>query len=274
MTSRTFALIVLAMATAFALPACTVGTMATQVTESPLGGTSWVLQSLNGAPPAPDTQVTLNFDPDGFYGNDGCNQYRGAYQVNGDRITINDSIASTMMACPEPIMQQATAYYEALKQAASFNVTGEQLTLLNGSGAVVATFAAQNRALSGTTWTVTGYNDGKQAVVSALAGSTLTLIFGEDGRLSGSAGCNTYTTSYEVSDQSLRIGLIASTRMLCNEPAGVMEQETRFLQALGTVATYRSDGERLELRTGDGALAVTAARGAPAARTPGGSTRG
>jgi len=138
----------------------------------------------------------------------------------------------------------------------------------------VATFAAQNRALSGTTWTVTGYNNGKQAVVSALAGSTLTLIFGEDGRLSGSAGCNTYTTSYEVSDQSLRIGQIASTRMLCNEPAGVMEQETRFLQALGTVATYRSDGERLELRTGDGALAVTAARGAPAARTPGGSTRG
>lgn len=273
MTSRIVS-VILAMATALALTACTVGTMATTVTESPLGGTSWVLESLNGAPPIPDTPVTLNFDADGLYGTDGCNQYRGSYQVNGDRITINDSIASTMMACPEPIMQQATAYYEALKLAVNFKIADQQLTLLNSKGEVVATFAAQNRALSGTTWTVTGYNNGKQAVVSVLSGSTLTIIFGEDGRLSGSAGCNTYMTSYEVSDQSLRIGQIASTRMLCNEPEGVMEQETQFLEALGTAATYRIDGERLELRTSDGALAVTATRGAPTARTPGGPTRG
>ncbi len=274
MTSRIVSVILLAMATAFALAACTVGPMATNVTESLPGGTGWLLESLNGAPPVPDTPVTLNFDADSFYGNDGCNQYRGSYQVNGDRITINDSIASTMMACPEPIMQQAMAYYEALKQAASFKIAGQQLTLLNGNGEVVATFVAQNRALSGTTWTVTGYNNGKQAVVSVLSGSTLTIIFGEDGRLSGSAGCNTYMTSYEVSDQSLRIGQIASTRMLCNEPDGVMEQETQFLQALGTAVTYRIDGERLELRTSDGALAVTATRGAPAARMPGASTGG
>ncbi len=266
--------VVLAMVTTIALAACAVGTMATQGTDSPLGGTGWSLKSLNGAPPAPGTQVTLNFDVDAFYGTDGCNRYRGPYEVNGERISFKDPIASTMMACPEPIMQQAAAYIEALKQAASFKIADQQLTLLDSNGAVLAIFAEQNRALSGTTWTVTSYNNGKQAVVGVLDGTTLTAIFGDDGQLSGSAGCNNYMTSYEVSDQSLRVGQIASTRKLCAEPAGVMEQEARFLEALATVATYTIDGERLELRTSDGALAVTAVRGAPAAGTASGRDSG
>ncbi|MFQ3663550.1 MAG: META domain-containing protein [Chloroflexaceae bacterium] len=266
--------VALAMVTTIALAACTVGTMATQGTGSPLSGTSWLLKSLNGAPPAPGTQVTLNFDVDAFYGTDGCNRYRGPYQVNGERMSFNDTIASTMMACPEPIMQQATAYVEALKQTASFTIADQQLTLLDSSGAVLAIFAEQNRALTGTTWTVTSYNNGKQAVVSVLDGTTLTAFFGDDGQLSGSAGCNNYMTSYEVSDQSLRIGQIASTRKLCTEPAGAMEQEARFLEALATVTTYTIEGERLELRTSDGALAVTAVRGAPAAGTASGRDSG
>ena len=39
-----------------------------------------------------------------------------------------------------------------------------------------------------------------------------------------------------------------------------MEQEQQFLQALQGVATARIDGDRLELRTGQGALAATLVR--------------
>ncbi len=35
-----------------------------------------------------------------------------------------------------------------------------------------------------------------------------------------------------------------------------MEQESQYLAALGTAATYRIEGERLELRTAEGALAA------------------
>jgi len=48
-----------------------------------------------------------------------------------------------------------------------------------------------------------------------------------------------------------------ATKKTCARPAGVMEQETQYLKALATAATYRMDGDRLELRTADGALAVT-----------------
>ncbi len=36
-----------------------------------------------------------------------------------------------------------------------------------------------------------------------------------------------------------------------------MEQEAQFLKALETAATYSLDGNRLEMRSADGALAVT-----------------
>lgn len=48
---------------------------------------------------------------------------------------------------------------------------------------------------------------------------------------------------------------------MCMQPAGVMDQEQQFLNALVTVATVRAEGERLELRTVAGALAVSAVRG-------------
>jgi heat shock protein HslJ len=47
---------------------------------------------------------------------------------------------------------------------------------------------------------------------------------------------------------------------MCVAPEGVMEQEQQFLKALSTVATARFDGDRLELRTAEGSLAVSLVR--------------
>jgi heat shock protein HslJ len=43
--------------------------------------------------------------------------------------------------------------------------------------------------------------------------------------------------------------------MMCPRPE-VMEQEQSFVRALESVATARFDGDRLELRTGAGAIAL------------------
>jgi heat shock protein HslJ len=50
--------------------------------------------------------------------------------------------------------------------------------------------------------------------------------------------------------------------MMCTKPEGVMEQEQQFLKALETVATARFEGDRLELRTAEGALAITLTKAA------------
>jgi heat shock protein HslJ len=222
-----------------------------------LEGSQWILTSLNRAEPLPDTTITASFEADGVLsGTDGCNRYGAKYQVDGDQITVSPGMG-TMMACPEPIMKQATDYMIALESAATYQIRDGTLSLLDADGAVVATFAAQPTSLAGTSWSVIGYNNGKEAVVSVLIGTELTAVFGEDGTLSGSAGCNNYTAPYEADDDgNISIGPAATTRKMCSEPEGIMAQENQYLATLETAATYRMEGNRLELRTADGALAA------------------
>jgi heat shock protein HslJ len=117
-------------------------------------------------------------------------------------------------------------------------------------------YKAQTQDLAGTSWEVISYNNGKQAVTSVLAGSSITAEFGKDGTLSGNSGCNSYNGSYTINGNQITIGPLASTRMACSAPEGVMEQEAQYLAALETAATYQIEGTVLELRTQDGALAV------------------
>ena len=42
----------------------------------------------------------------------------------------------------------------------------------------------------------------------------------------------------------------------CEQPEGIMEQEQEYLTALGTAATYQINGDRLEMRTAEGSIAV------------------
>ncbi len=226
-------------------------------TNLPLNGTSWLLVTLNGKPTLDVTQVTLNIEADRLNGSDGCNRFNGSFKGSDGKFSVGQNLASTMIACPEPIMKQAAEFTQALTQAAAYQNDGKQLTLLDGGGKALAVFDAQNKSLEGTSWIVTGYNNGKQAVVGVISGSEQTANFGPDGKLSGSAGCNNYNTSYKVATNTIQIGPAATTRKMCPEPAGVMEQEMQFLMALETAATYRIDGNFMELRTADDAMAAT-----------------
>lgn len=223
-----------------------------------LAGTSWRLTSLNGNAPAPGTTVTANFGEDGrLTGSSGCNSYQTPFEVEGNSISV-DLIAGTLMACPEPIGSQETAFLTALQTAATYQIQGEELALQDAAGNVTATFTAlKPLTLAGTSWLVQAYNNGQQAVVSVIIGTELTATFGEDGNLTGTAGCNDYSAPYQVEGDNISIGPAAATQMVCAEPEGIMEQEQQYLAALQTAATYRFPGDRIELRTAEGSRVAT-----------------
>ena len=224
-------------------------------TGGELAGTSWVLTDLNGQPPLAETTITLKFLAGGrVAGNDGCNNYSTSYTVEGDKITISPQIATTLMACEESIMKQAAAYTKALPTAATFEINGDALTLRDASGVAILAYQAQSQELAGTSWEAINYNNGKQAVVSVLNGTAITAQFSADGTMSGSAGCNNYTAPYQTDGDKITIGMAAVTMKACVEPEGVMEQESQYLAALQTAATYSIDGGMLEMRTSDGAM--------------------
>jgi len=235
----------------------------TVMEDSMLQGVRWVLVSyLNAAGETAkalaDREVTAEFNADGQLGGSaGCNRYFASYTVDGSALTIGQA-GSTMMACePAEVMEQEAQFLAVLGTAAGWHVEGNQLHILDANGQTVALFAASEPAsLTGGTWSATGINNGKQAVTSLVIDTTVTAVFGEDGSLNGSAGCNNFMTSYTLDGQNITIEPAATTRKMC-PGEGVMEQETQFLTALTTATTWNISGEVLELRTADGALAVS-----------------
>lgn len=231
-----------------------------QAADAPsLDNTAWVLSALPGANLVAGAPATLRFEGGRATGSDGCNRFTVGYSAKGGAIEFPQRAASTQMACPPEVMKQADAFIAALTGAKAYRVDGDKLHLLSADGTLRATLAAQAQTLAGSNWRVVGINNGRGGVASLVAGSSVTVSFAADGRASGSAGCNQYTAGYVSEGQKLRFSAPASTRKMC---AGddLMTQEHNFLRALEAVATMRIDGDRLEMRSADGALMVSATR--------------
>jgi heat shock protein HslJ len=189
-----------------------------------------------------------------------CNQVLGSYTADGGSLTIVLG-PSTLVACPEGSL--ADPFLANLAAADVYFFEDDKLFIGLTMDRGTMQLTAQATALPGTAWQVTGYNNGRGGVVSPILETTLTAVFGADGQIAGSAGCNRYRAAYETSDARITVGLPATTRMACPEPGGVMAQEAAFLTALQTAATYLFRGNRLELRTAGGALAVALQRREP-----------
>ncbi len=223
-----------------------------------LDGTAWVVTRLHGArPDTPSAPApTMRFEHGRVTGSDGCNRYSAGYRSLGDSFGLLGNMVGTKRMCPDEQMRTASAFAAALNGARALRHEGDELLLLDGSGTPLMTLARDSQELADTRWRVTGYNNGRQAVVSVIAGTELTMQFGADGRVSGSAGCNEFTAGYRQQGDELSISAPVSTRRACAQPEGVMAQEASFLGALAMVDRARIEGGQLELRSAGGELAV------------------
>lgn len=94
-------------------------------------------------------------------------------------------------------------------------------------------------------WLLVAYGDPANPVVVE-EGTVVTALFSSDGTLSGSGGCNNYTTRFELEGDQLTVaGPIASTMMFCETG---MNQEGVFLAALESAGRIAFTAEgRLEV---------------------------
>jgi heat shock protein HslJ len=104
-----------------------------------LEDTLWKLESYGPSDNLTDvlegTEITITFvNADGtFNGTAGCNHYFGSYAFDGSTLTTS-AIGSTEMACDPPIMDQEQAYLSILSDAATFEIDGNDLTIVCGAG--------------------------------------------------------------------------------------------------------------------------------------------
>ncbi len=234
------------------------------VGEIQLEGTEWVMVSyLNQdgglTPSLPGVNATALFQDGQINGNGSCNRYFGGYEVEGSNLIVGP-LASTEMFCGNPpgIMDQEQGYLSALGSAASYSIDSQQLVIADEAGETVLIYmVAEPVSLTGNLWQVFNYNNGKDAVVSVLLGTELTALFNEDGQLSGTAGCNNYTAAFEIDGENITVGPAATTRMLCSEPEGIMDQEMEYLAALEMATSYQFEEDRLILLDAEGRRVVS-----------------
>jgi heat shock protein HslJ len=187
-----------------------------------------------------------------------CNQVSGTYSVqpvtpSGAEIqglTIQLG-ASTLAACPPD--SQDSVFLADLAAASSYRFRAHTLVLnLQASGNRMTLAPLAPASLVGTNWQAVAYNNGRGGVTSVMLGSVLTASFSADGIVAGNAGCNTYNGSYTAEGDTLSIGPIATTRMVCE--ASLLEQEQAFLAALQATSRYTLASDRLTLRDAGGAI--------------------
>ncbi|MCA1369088.1 META domain-containing protein [Bradyrhizobium sp. BRP14] len=77
-----------------------------------------------------------------------------------------------------------------------------------------------------------------------------TLEIREDGTYGGMAGCNNFTGTFSLSDATISFGSAAATRKIC-APA-IMDQEQKFLNALGAELGWKIEGGKLTLVRSNG----------------------
>ncbi len=221
--------------------------------------------------PIENTQITATFENGKVTGNASCNSYFASYQLNGDKLTISN-VGSTMMACLAPgVMVQEAAYLEALQKAASYQIKAGQLELADADGKTILVYAVQSPVgISDNLWQLTMYAGGVEALVSPLAGTQITAMFGADGSLAGTAGCNQYHSTYSQTGSSLVIQPIVTTRKACATPVGVMEQEAAYLDLLHGATTYQIKDKELRLGNAEGktVLIYSASSQSAPAQTP------
>jgi heat shock protein HslJ len=201
--------------------------------------------SLEDVPWTHESGPSATFADGTVSGSTGCNRFTATYTVDGDALEIGP-VATTNAACPDDTGERE--FLAALDRVEGWGVEGGELTLGDGDGNELLRFSEPSPVGA---WEATMFRQG-DGVSSPLPDTQVTAVFGEDGTLSGSAGCNTYTASYTTERGTIEIGEPAVTRKACVEPAGVMEQEQAYLDALPRATSYRVEGATLSLLTPEG----------------------
>jgi heat shock protein HslJ len=234
--------------------------------RAPLEGILWTLTSLgpvdNPRPPVEGANITATFSrqsgmPSGLMsGNTGCNEYASAYYANPGDMWINMPGTSNESCTPD-LVGEELVYFQALDAAHSYRILGNELQIFFDNQVlnfVVTTPPAETGPLApldGTQWWLYSLDS-----TQVIPGSEITALFainadGLTGTISGSAGCNDYNT--EIVDL-FQVSGVNATQSLCEEPEGIMEQESAYLAALETSQEIAWDGGTLRINTQQGTL--------------------
>lgn len=110
-----------------------------------LGTDEWSITEIGSSPVLADTAPTIAFlDDNAVAGSGSCNRFRGGFKLTGEGLTF-EQLATTMMACPDPVMQQEQSLIRQLEATHSFDIRADGALILRDAkgGTLVAVKTAK-----------------------------------------------------------------------------------------------------------------------------------
>lgn len=133
------------------------------------------------------------------------------------------------------------------------------LIMLAAGIQMTAGAVAAAQSLANTYWVLTEYVvQGSADPVTALGEPPPTLIFGDNGVVSGYTICNEYNGPYSESGDQVTFGPLVTTKRACTNPEFVA-QEQLFLRVLDGTTTVTRSGDSLTITAPAGSLTFGAA---------------
>ncbi|MFB6713513.1 MULTISPECIES: META domain-containing protein [unclassified Streptomyces] len=222
-------------------------------TELPVTGIRWGVDSVtvDGKRTAAPADAHVEIDAKGrASGNYGCNLFTADVRVDGETLTVGPA-TSTERGCEKDVQRFETVMSRAFSGELTAAVADRKLTLTSADGDSIALTSQPPAPLTGTTWTVTSLVSGSDA--SSLPAGTegeARIVFGKDGSVHGSFGCNGFRGRATVSGSTITFDSVDSTKMMCPDPR--MKLERAVLAVLDGKTTYRIDHRSLSLTAENG----------------------
>ena len=195
-----------------------------------------------------------------------CLDYLATYTASEGHIGFTTMLmVGDYSFCAEEFLKSEGGFTNVLSQARDYSVdkdAGSNRLLIRTSRGKMLTFEPTLPAVHNITdvdWALKAFvkdhvpepGTRTMLVTEPLPGLEVTMSFGE-GRVSGSAGCNSYEARYGVDDQEITFDSLLATDRACANPAGVMEREARFLNLLPSLTKFHIYGDRLFIHAKDG----------------------
>ncbi|QBJ95209.1 META domain-containing protein [Rhodococcus sp. ABRD24] len=183
----------------------------------------------------------------------GCNRGVGSVELAGG-IVNTGPIATTMMACPGDIAGADKWMTDFFAARPTWKLDAETLTLVSPETTVsltAKTVTSPDRPVIGTTWVVdTLISPDAVSTSTALETSAPTLTIAENGRATGTTGCNRFNGPAQLGNGTITFGPLVTTHLTC--PTDVTEVERAVLAVLDGEVTYAIDADTMKLMRPDG----------------------
>ena len=97
------------------------------------------------------------------------------------------------------------------------------------------------------TWVLEQYGKAG-SLQDAISGKEVNARFdSSSGKVSGSAGCNSFSAAYQRTMNKVTVNDMVSTKVFCITPAGIMQQESDFTNALSGAESCKITNNKLEI---------------------------